>query len=129
MPTPRHSVYEIIMTEALRPTITFPDFDAVDIRIGTVLAAEPFPQARKPAIKLVIDFGTEIGTRKSSAQITAHYTPETLIGRQVAAVVNFPPRQIGPFISEVLTLGFLDSAGQVVLIGPDKPVPNGEKLM
>ncbi len=119
----------LMLTEPLRPPVTFADFDAVDIRIGTVLKAEPFPEARKPAIKLVIDFGAEIGTRKSSAQITAHYTPATLVGRQVAAVVNFPPRQIGPFISEVLTLGFLDGAGQVVLIGPDQPVPNGAKLM
>ena len=109
-------------------TITFDDFLAVDIRVGTIVSAEPFPQARKPAYKLVIDFGAEIGTKRSSAQITVHYTPETLVGRQVAAVVNFPPRQIGPFMSEVLTLGFSDEAGAVVLVSPDKPVPNGSRL-
>lgn len=110
-------------------TIAFDDFLKVDIRIGTVVAAEPFPEARKPAIKLRIDFGPEIGVKKSSAQITQHYTPEGLIGRQVAAVVNFPPRQIGPFMSEVLTLGFEDESGYVVLVGIDHPVPNGRKLM
>ena len=108
--------------------IGFADFERVDIRVGTVVAAEPFPQARKPAFKLQIDFGPEIGVKKSSAQITLHYTPETLVGRQVAAVVNFPPRQIGPFMSEVLTLGFPDANGAVVLIGPSLPVPNGGKL-
>ena len=108
--------------------ITFADFEAVDIRVGTIVAAEPFPAARKPAIKLRIDFGEGIGVKKSSAQITEHYTPDTLVGRQVAAVVNFPPRQIGPFLSEVLTLGFPDAAGKVVLIGPDQPVPNGGTL-
>ncbi|MCA3261423.1 MAG: tRNA-binding protein [Telmatospirillum sp.] len=108
--------------------IGFADFERVDIRVGTVVAAEPFPQARKPAFKLQIDFGPEIGVKKSSAQITVHYTPETLVGRQVAAVVNFPPRQIGPFMSEVLTLGFPDANGAVVLIGPSLPVPNGGKL-
>jgi tRNA-binding protein len=108
--------------------IGFADFERVDIRVGTVIAAEPFPQARKPAFKLQIDFGPEIGVKKSSAQITVHYTPETLVGRQVAAVVNFPPRQIGPFMSEVLTLGFPDTNGAVVLIGPTLPVPNGGKL-
>ncbi len=108
--------------------IGFADFERVDIRVGTVVAAEPFPQARKPAFKLQIDFGPEIGVKKSSAQITVHYTPETLVGRQVAAVVNFPPRQIGPFMSEVLTLGFPDANGAVVLIGPTLPVPNGGKL-
>lgn len=108
--------------------ITFDDFLKVDIRVGTVVAAEPFPQARKPAFKMEIDFGPEIGRKKSSAQITVHYAIEELVGRQVAAVVNFPPRQIGPFMSEVLTLGFADEAGAVVLVAPDKPVPNGSRL-
>jgi tRNA-binding protein len=109
-------------------TISFADFEKVDIRVGTIMAAEPFPEARKPAIKLRIDFGPEIGVRKSSAQITRHYRLEELVGRQVAAVVNFPPRQIGPFMSEVLTLGFPDGEGNVVLIAPDKRVPDGGKL-
>ena len=108
--------------------ITFDQFTAVDIRIGTVVAAETFPQARKPALKLVIDFGAEVGRKSSSAQITQHYKPADLIGRQVCAVVNFPPRQIGPFVSEALTLGFNDENGHVVLIGDDKPVPNGARL-
>lgn len=108
--------------------ITFQDFERVDIRVGTVVGVEPFPEARKPAFKLRIDFGPEIGIKKSSAQITVHYKPETLMGRQVAAVVNFPPRQIGPFMSEVLTLGFPDANGAVVLIGPSLGVPNGGKL-
>jgi tRNA-binding protein len=108
--------------------ITYDDFQRVDIRLGTILTAEPFPQARKPAFKLTIDFGPEIGVKKSSAQITKLYTPETLIGRQVAAVVNFPSRQIGPFMSEVLTLGFPDEAGEVVLVGPSQPAPNGGRL-
>ena len=108
--------------------IGFDAFLAVDIRVGTVVAAEPFPEARKPAIKLVIDFGPVIGLKRSSAQITEHYTPETLVGRQVAAVVNFPPRQIGKFLSEVLTLGFADAAGAVVLFAPDQPVPDGSRL-
>ncbi|OYX89368.1 MAG: tRNA-binding protein [Azorhizobium sp. 32-67-21] len=109
-------------------TISFAEFENVDIRVGTIIAAEPFPEARKPAFKLKIDFGPVIGVKKSSAQITVHYTVESLIGRQVAAVVNFPPRQIGPFMSEVLTLGFPDEAGAVVLIGPSVTVPNGGKL-
>ena len=114
--------------EAPAPEIGFDDFLKVDIRVGTVVAAEPFPQARKPAFKLTIDFGPVIGTRRSSAQITRHYEPAALVGRKVAAVVNFPPRQIGPFMSEVLTLGFPDEAGEVVLIGPDRPVPDGARL-
>ena len=108
--------------------IAYDDFQRVDIRLGTILTAEPFPQARKPAFKLTIDFGPDIGVKKSSAQITKHYTPETLVGRQIAAVVNFPPRQIGPFMSEVLTLGFPDAQGEVVLIGPSLPTPNGGRL-
>ncbi|HWU64706.1 MAG TPA: tRNA-binding protein [Ensifer sp.] len=109
-------------------TITYADFEKVDIRLGTVIEAEPFPQARKPAIKLVIDFGPEIGRKKSSAQITVHYSAETLIGRRVMAVINFPPRQIGPFMSEVLTLGFADAQGAIVLAGVELPVPDGAKL-
>ena len=109
-------------------TITFDDFLAVDIRVGTVVEAEPYPEARKPAIKMVIDFGEEIGLKKSSAQVTVHYTPETLIGKQVAGVVNFPPRQIGKFMSEVLVVGFMDENEAVVLVSPEKPVPNGGRL-
>lgn len=109
-------------------TITYGDFEKVDVRVGTIVAVEPFPEARKPAYKLRIDFGAEIGIKKSSAQITVHYKAEELVGRQVAAVVNFPPRQIGPFMSEVLTLGFPDANGAVVLISPSLPVPNGGKL-
>lgn len=108
--------------------ITFDDFLTVDIRAGTVVDAQPFPEARKPAIKLWIDFGPEIGTKKTSAQITEHYPLETLIGRQVMAVVNFPPRQIGPFMSEVLTLGVVDADGAVVLLGLDHPVANGGRM-
>ena len=108
--------------------IFFDDFLKVDVRVGTVLRAEPYPEARKPAIKLWIDFGDEIGEKKTSAQITTHYQPNTLIGKQVLAVVNFPPRQIGKFMSEVLVLGLPDDDGQVVLISPDESVPNGGRL-
>ena len=108
--------------------IGFDQFLAIDIRVGTIVEAQPFPQARKPSLKLVIDFGPVVGRKRSSAQIARLYAPEMLIGRQVAAVVNFPPRQIGPFISEVLTLGMPDDDGSVVLIRPDFKVPNGGKL-
>ena len=108
--------------------ISFEQFLAVDIRIGTIVEAEPYPEARKPSLKLVIDFGPTIGRKKSSAQIAKLYTPEGLIGRQVAAVVNFPPRQIGKFMSEVLTLGFPDAEGEVVLVTPERSVPDGGRL-
>ncbi len=109
-------------------TVSYSDFERVDIRVGTIVDAQPFPEARKPALKLVIDFGAAIGTKSSSAQLTVHYRPDQLIGRQVLAVVNFPPRQIGPSMSEVLTLGVPDEDGAVVLLKPDFKVPNGGKL-
>ncbi len=108
--------------------ISYADFEKVDIRVGTIRAAQPLEGARKPALRLEIDFGPEIGVKKSSAQLTVRYTPDALVGRQVAAVVNFPPRQIGKFMSEVLTLGFPDGDGAVVLVVPDKPVPDGGRL-
>ena len=108
--------------------IGYADFERVDVRVGTVVSAEPNPRARKPAYVLQVDFGAAIGVKKTSAQLTVHYTPQQLVGRQVAAVVNFPPKQIGPLMSEVLVLGFPDAAGAVVLVGVDKPVPNGGKL-
>ena len=110
------------------PQIGFDDFLKVDIRVGTIVEVEPFPEARKPAYRLKIDFGPAIGVKKSSAQLVRNYTPEMLVGRQVAAVVNFPPRQIGPMMSEVLTLGFPDAAGEVVLVAVERPVPNGGRL-
>jgi tRNA-binding protein len=110
------------------PRITFDDFLEVDVRVGTIIAAEPLAGARKPAIRLEIDFGPQLGVKKSSAQITRHYEPAALIGRQVAAVVNFAPRQIGKMMSEVLTLGFPDPDGEVVLVMPERPVPNGGRL-
>ncbi len=108
--------------------ISYDDFLKVDVRAGTITRVEPFPEARKPAYKLYVDFGPDIGERKSSAQVTHHYTMEELVGRQVAAVVNFPPRQIGPFRSEILVLGFPDADGEVVMIEPNRPVPNGGRL-
>ena len=116
------------MTEGVRDQITFEDFERVDIRVGTVVTAEPFPEARKPAYRLTVDFGPGIGVKRSSAQITKHYSLDELPGRKIAAVVNFPPRQIGPMMSEVLCLGFPDEEGGVVLVGVDRDVPNGGKL-
>ncbi|MEQ7156306.1 tRNA-binding protein [Brevundimonas aurifodinae] len=113
---------------AIAERIAFDDFMKVDVRVGEVVRAEPFPEARKPAYKLTIDFGPDVGVKRSSAQITRHYTTAQLTGRKVAAVVNFPPRQIGPFMSEVLTLGFPDAEGEVVLVGVDRDVPNGGRL-
>ena len=113
---------------SLTPHITFDDFQKVDIRAGTVVSAEPFPEARKPAIKMVIDFGDVIGHKRTSAQIAEHYEVNGLVGRKVAAVVNFPPRQIGKFMSEVLTLGFPDENGYVLLVTPDAKTPNGARL-
>ena len=108
--------------------ISYADFTKVEVRVGTVVAAEPFPEARHPAYRLRVDFGPEIGVKKTSAQLTAHYRPADLVGRQVAAVVNFPPKQIGKSMSEVLVLGFPDASGEVVLIAPDRQVPNGGRL-
>lgn len=108
--------------------ITFDDFMRVDVRVGRVIRAEPYPEARKPAIKMWIDFGPEVGEKKTSAQVTAHYNPETLIGKQVMAVVNFPPRQIGNFMSEVLVLGLPDTDGEIVLLSPDQDVPTGGRM-
>ena len=113
---------------SISPQITFDDFLKVDIRVGRIVAVEPFPQARKPAFKLTVDFGPEIGTKRSSAQITVNHSPEDLVGSLVMAVVNFPPRQIGPMMSEVLTLGVLDADGEVMLIAPDRAVPLGGRL-
>jgi tRNA-binding protein len=115
-------------TPGSAPTIGYDDFRKVDIRVGTIVAVEPFPEARRPALKLTIDFGPALGTRRSSAQITTHYRAEELVGRQIAAVINFPPKQIGRFMSQVLVLGFPDGEGEVVMIAPDKPVPNGGRL-
>ena len=108
--------------------ITYDDFLAVDIRVGTVIEAKIFPEARRPAYQFIIDFGDEIGLKKTSAQITVHYKPQDLIGRQVAAVVNFPKKQIGPFMSEVLTLGFSDENGDIILLQPERTVPNGQRM-
>jgi tRNA-binding protein len=112
----------------MTPQIQFDDFLKVDVRVGTIIEADVFPEARKPAYKLKIDFGDEIGLKRSSAQITVHYQPDELIGLQVGGVVNFPPRQIGPFMSEVLTLGFADERGDIVLLQPERSVPNGARM-
>jgi tRNA-binding protein len=109
-------------------TIAYEDFEKVDVRVGTIVEVEPFPEARRPAYKLRVDFGPEIGVRRSSAQVTRRYSPEDLVGRQVCAVVNFPPKRIGPFLSEVLVLGLPDEEGAVVLVGPGLPVPDGGRL-
>ena len=122
-----HKVFD--PNAAAAPTIGFDQFLAVDIRVGTVIAAEPFPEARKPAYKLFIDFGDGVGKKKSSAQITDHYAIDDLVGRQVVAVINFPPRQIGPFMSEVLVLGFPDDEGRIVLARPGQDVPDGARLV
>jgi len=114
--------------QGLSPEITYDDFTRVDVRVGTIVDAQPFPEARRPAIKLWVDFGAAFGVKKTSAQITVHYDPGHLVGKQVAAVVNFPPRQIGKFMSEILVLGFPDADGEVVLVTPDQPVPNGGRL-
>jgi tRNA-binding protein len=116
------------MRDAMTAEIGFDDFHKVDIRVGTIVEVQPYPEARRPAYKLLVDFGPELGRRKSSAQIVRHYRPQELVGRQVAAVVNFPPKQIGAFMSEVLVLGFPDGDGEVVLVGPDRPVPDGGRL-
>jgi tRNA-binding protein len=116
------------MPESMADGISYDDFERVEIRVGTVIDAQPFPEARKPSIKLWVEFGGAVGVRKTSAQITKHYSPDRLIGRQVVAVVNFPPRQIGPFMSEVLVLGVPDEAGEVVLLRPDLKVPDGGRM-
>lgn len=116
------------MRDAMTAEIGFDDFHKVDIRVGTIVEVQPFPEARRPAYKLLVDFGPELGRRKSSAQIVRRYRAEALVGRQVAAVVNFPPKQIGAFMSEVLVLGFPDGGGEVVLVGPDRAVPDGGRL-